>query len=59
MYDTVLLCIPTAVKRSELLLKHDLHPRDVRFKAASSLYMRGSGIILKLQVCENVLFNMA
>jgi hypothetical protein len=32
------------------LLKHELHPRDVRFKAVSSLYMRGSGIILKLQV---------
>lgn len=44
------------VTRSELLTGHALQPRDIRFSAASSLYIRGSAIILKLQVGGDILF---
>ena len=42
--------INLVVARSELLARHALQPRDIRFSAASSLYIRGTSIILKLQV---------
>lgn len=38
------------VRKTELLSEFDLQPRDLRVSALSSLYVRQSSIILKLQV---------
>lgn len=38
-----------AVRKSELLTEYGIQPRDIRFSTMSSLYVRGTGIILRLQ----------
>ena len=38
------------LKKTDLLNDYRLQPRDIRFSALSSLYVRQSSIILRLQV---------
>ena len=38
------------LKKNDLLSRHQLQPRDIRFSAQSLLYVRQSSIILRLQV---------
>ena len=38
------------LKKTDLLNDYKLQPRDIRFSALSSLYVRQSSIILRLQV---------
>ncbi|KAL5490982.1 hypothetical protein EMCRGX_G016193 [Ephydatia muelleri] len=41
--------INKVVRKSELLTEFGIQPRDIRFSTMSSLYVRGTGIILRLQ----------
>lgn len=43
------------VKKSDLITKLRIQPRDLRFSTASSLYVRGNNIILRLQVSTGAL----
>lgn len=43
------------VKKSDMLTNLQIQPRDLRFSTASSLYVRGNNIILRLQVNLNVI----
>ena len=42
--------VAAVVKKTDLLTKLKIQPRDLRFSTASSLYVRASNIILRLQV---------
>lgn len=43
-------CSMLVLKKTDLLNDYKLQPRDIRFSALSSLYVRQSSIILRLQV---------
>ena len=48
--DTYNYAVSAVVKKPDMLSKLKIQPRDLRFSTASSLFVRGSNIILRLQV---------
>ena len=44
------------MKKTEVLSEFELQPRDIRFSTLSSLYVRQSSIILRLQVVTSYVY---
>lgn len=45
----------TVVRKSDLLQRLSIQPRDIRFSTATSLYQRGTSIILRLQEVKAII----
>ena len=46
------------IHKSELLLRYGIQARDIRFSTFSSLYVRSSSIIVRLQVSDVIITSL-
>ena len=52
------LCTVSDIHKSELLLRYGIQARDIRFSTFSSLYVRSSSIIVRLQVGDVIITSL-